>query len=137
MDKQGVIDLIRDAGFGILTTVDGDKPKARPMMPYLDEETGKMLLAILPHSRTIAQIQANPNIELCYIDRQMNFARVSGTAKLSDDKEGREKVWNNIPMLRQYFTGPEDSNFKLIEIETGEIEVMTPQQKEPDIVSLK
>ena len=136
MDKNGVIDLIKDAGYCVLATVDGAQPKARPMMPYLDEN-GNMLLAVLPTCRTIKQIQANPRVEMCYIDRKMNFARISGTARLSNDLSNKEKVWNNIPMLRQYFTGPADANFTLLEIDTEKIEVMTPQQKHPDILSLK
>ena len=67
----------------------------------------------------------------------MCFARVSGNAKVCQDLEKKQLVWNNIPMLRQYFGGPGDANFVLIEIETGSIEAMTPQQKTPDVLTLK
>ncbi len=136
MTKQEVIDLIKDAGYGVLCTTDGDQPKARPMMPYLDEDHN-LLLAVLGHSRTIGQIKANPKIEFCFIDRKMSFARVSGLAKVSTDLEKKEKVWNYIPMLRQYFSGPEDKNFVLIEIQTLQVEAMTPHQRTPDVLSLK
>lgn len=136
MTKQEVIDLIKDAGYGVLCTTDGDQPKGRPMMPYLDEDHN-LLLAVLGHSRTINQIKANPKIEFCFIDRKMSFARVSGLAKVSNDFEKKEKAWNYIPMLRQYFSGPEDQNFVLIEIETQEVQAMTPHQRTPDILSLK
>ena len=45
MTKQDVIDLIKDAGYGVLATIENNQPKARPMMPYLDEETGQLLIA--------------------------------------------------------------------------------------------
>jgi general stress protein 26 len=136
MDKEQVIDLIKDAGYGVLATVDGNQPKARPVMPYLDDD-GNLLLATFVKKRMVAQMKANPKVEICYIDRKMCFARVSGTAKLSHDKEKKQKVWENVPMLRQYFSGPEDATFVLIEIETGTVEAMTPQQIDPDIVKLK
>ncbi|MDP2654454.1 MAG: pyridoxamine 5'-phosphate oxidase family protein [Candidatus Omnitrophota bacterium] len=136
MQKQEVIDLIKDAGFGVLATVDGGQPKARPMMPYLDED-GNLLLAVLAHSRTISQISQNPQVEMCYIDRKMCFARISGKAKISENKDKKQQVWYNIPMLRQYFTSLEDPNFVLIEIDTESVEAMSPQQRKPDVLTLK
>ena len=136
MQKQEVIDLIKDAGYGVLATIEDSHPKARPMMPHLTDE-GQLLLALLPHSRTISQVKINPNVEVCYIDRKMNFARISGTARISSDSEKKDQVWNNIPMLRQYFTSPNDPNFVLVEIETEKVEAMTPHQKKPDVLSLK
>lgn len=136
MTKQEVIDLIKDAGYGVMSITENDQPKARPMMPHLDDD-GNFLLAVLSHSQTISQIKVNPKVEFCFIDRKMGFARISGLAKVSTDTEKKELVWNYIPMLRQYFSGPEDANFVLIEIETNRVEAMTPHQKTPDVLSLK
>jgi len=136
MTKEDIFDLISDAGYGTLATVDGGHPRIRPMMPYLDEDNGELLLAVLSQSRTIGQIKANPKIEMCYVDRKMNFARVRGDAAVSDDAGKKEQVWNTIPMLRQYFTSTNDPNFVLLVIKINSIEAMTPQQKEPDVVEL-
>ena len=136
MTKEEVIDLIKDAGFGVLASISNNQPKARPMMPYLTEE-GDLLLAVLSHSRTINDIKENPRVEICYIDRKMCFARISGKAKVSQETEKKLMVWNNIPMLRQYFGSPQDPNFVLIEIETDSVEAMTPQQQKPDVLVLK
>ena len=106
------------------------------MMPYLNED-GNLLIATFIKKRLVSQIQKNPNVEFCYIDRKMNFARISGKAKLSNDKGKKELIWNNVPMLKQYFGSPADPGFALIEIETGPVEASTPQQMMPDIISLK
>jgi len=136
MNRQDVIDMVKDAGYGVLCTVEGNQPRARPMMPYLGED-GNLLLAVLAHSRTIKQIKANPKVEFCFIDRKMGFARISGLAAVSTDPEKKERVWNYIPMLRQYFSGPADTNFVLIEIDTNTVEAMTPHQRQPDVLTLK
>jgi general stress protein 26 len=135
MTREEVFDLIKDAGYGVLATVDGNSPKARPMMPYLNDD-GNLLLAVLPSCRTIRQIQVNPKVEICYIDRKMRFARISGKAQLSGDKDKKQVVWDNVPMLRQYFSGPEDNGFVLIEIFSQVVEIMTPQSREPEVVRL-
>ena len=136
MTKQEVIDLIRDTGFGFLATTEGDQPRVRPMMPYLTED-GEFLLALLGRSRTIPQIQKNPKIEICFVDRKMWYTRVAGKATISDDKEKKEILWSNIPMLRQYFGGVEDPNFYMMTIDINECEAMTPHQKTPEQVNFK
>ena len=136
MNKDEVIDLIKDAGFGFLATTEGKQPRVRPMMPYLTEE-GDFLLALLSHSRTIPQIKENPLVEICYVDRKMCFCRISGKAVLRTNPEKKEAVWDNVPMLRQYFASPQDPKFVLLEIETTSIEAMSPTQKTPDTLSLK
>ena len=135
MTRDDLQDLIRDAGYCVLATTDGDQPRARPMMPYLSED-GQLLLACIATCRTIKQIQVNPRVEMCYIDRKMSFARVAGLARVNQDVHKKELVWDQVPMLRQYFTGPEDVNYVLLEINVTGIEVMTPQQREPEVVSL-
>ncbi|MCK5178320.1 MAG: pyridoxamine 5'-phosphate oxidase family protein [Candidatus Omnitrophica bacterium] len=131
MTKEEVVDLIRDAGFCLFATTEGDQPRVRPMMPYLTDEN-QLLLALLKRSRTIAQAKANPLIELCYVDRKMWYCRIAGSATISDDAEKKEILWNNIPMLKQYFGGPQDENFVLMVIDINEVEAMTPHQKEPE-----
>ena len=74
---------------------------------------------------------------MCFIDRKMCFCRISGIGKVSESMENKELVWNNIPMLRNYFSAPTDPNYVLVEIDSNLIETMTPSQKNPDVVSFK
>jgi general stress protein 26 len=136
MTKDDVIDLIKDAGYGVLATADGHHPKVRPMMPYL-AENGNFLIATFIGKRLVKQIKANPLVELCFIDRKMNFARISGKALQNNDYSKKQLVWDNVLMLRQYFSSLDDPNFIIIEVETDKVEVMTPQQQIPTVLSLK
>ncbi|MCA9404157.1 MAG: pyridoxamine 5'-phosphate oxidase family protein [Candidatus Omnitrophica bacterium] len=133
MTKEDVIDLIRDTGFGFLGTTEGDQPRVRPMMPYLTDDN-RLLVAMLGRSRTIAQVEANPHVEICFVDRKMWYARITGKAQISEDQAGKQLLWDTIPMLKQYFGGVEDPNFHLMEIEITRVEAMTPHQKEPESV---
>ncbi len=135
MNKEEAIDIVRDAGFGFFATVEGNKPRVRPMMPYLSEE-GEFLLALLGRSRTIPQIKANPNVEICFVDRKMWYCRVSGTAAISDDISKKRIVFENVPMLRQYFAGAEDPNYHLAVIKITSVEAMTPHSRLPEKISL-
>ena len=135
MTQEEAIDIIRDAGFGFFATVEAGQPRVRPMMPYLTED-GELLLALLGRSRTIPQIKANPNIEVCFVDRKMWYCRVTGTAEITTDVKKKEMVFENVPMLRQYFAGPEDNNFHLAVITIKAVEAMTPHSRLPEQISL-
>lgn len=132
MTKEEVVDLIRDAGFGYLGTIEDNQPRVRPMMPYLNDD-GELLLALLSRSRTVSQIKRNPNVEVCFVDRKMCYCRIAATAKIIDDLEKKNILFRNIPMLRQYFSGPEDGNFILVDIAPKCVEAMTPHSREPEI----
>ncbi len=137
MTKEEVIDLITDAGYGMLATTEGaDQPRVRPMMPYYDEDSNTLIVALLGNSRTIEQVKANPKVEVCFVDRKMWFARVTGTGTISDNKDYKEILFNNVPMLRQYFGSVEDPNFVLLEIKVTNLEASTPHQKAPETITL-
>ena len=136
MNKEEVIDLIRDAGFGFVATTEGKQPRVRPMMPYLTDD-GQLLIALLSRSRSIPQVRQNPLVEICFVDRKMWYCRISGQAAISQDKEQKEILWNNIPMLKQYFGSPADPNFILMTVEIQTVEAMTPHQKMPENISFK
>ncbi|MBF0503975.1 MAG: pyridoxamine 5'-phosphate oxidase family protein [Candidatus Omnitrophica bacterium] len=135
MTKDEAIDIVRDAGFGFFATVEGDQPRVRPMMPYLSDD-GELLLALLGRSRTIAQIKSNPNVEICFVDRKMWYCRISGKAIISDDISKKQLVFENVPMLRQYFAGPEDPNYYLAVVTIKSMEAMTPHSRLPEEISL-
>ena len=128
--KEQAIDIIREAGFGFLATTEGNQPRVRPMMPYLTQD-GELLMAMLGRSRSIAQIKANPHVEICFVDRKMWYCRVTGTAQISADTLKKTLVFENVPMLRQYFAGPQDANYHLAVIKITAIEVMTPHSRLP------
>jgi len=136
MTKDDVIDLIRDTGFGLLATLEGNQPRVRPMMPFLTDND-QLLVALLGRSRTINQIEKNPAVEICFVDRKMWYARLSGKGKITRSKENKQLLWDTIPMLKQYFGGVEDPNFVLLEIDIEKAEAMTPHQKEPEFISFK
>ena len=133
--KEEAVDIIRDAGFGFMATTEGNQPRVRPMMPYLTEE-GELLLALLGRSRSIADIKKNSLVEICFVDRKMWYCRVTGVAQMSNDLTKKQIVFENVPMLRQYFAGPDDPNYHLAVIEIKAVEAMTPHSRQPDQISL-
>lgn len=134
MQKQDVIDIAKDAGYGFLATVEGDQPRVRPVAPYLTDD-GEILISLVPQSRAIGQIKENSKIELCFVDRQMRFCRIQGAAQLSVDVSKKEIIFNNMPMLRQFFDSPEDPNFNLVVVNPAYVEAMSPHLQDPIVIA--
>ncbi len=136
MNKDDIIDIIRDAGYGFVATLDNDQPRVRPLMPYYDEDLNHFLIALMPASRAKQQIEANPKIEICFVDRTMSFCRIAGKATLSDDMEKKQCIWDNSPMMKQFFTGPEDESLTLMVVVPERVEGMTPHLQAPESIDL-
>ncbi len=133
MTKDDVLDIVSDAGFCMLATTERDQPRVRPLAPYYSEN-GEILVGLLPTCRSIAQVKKNSKVEMCFVDRKMAFCRIAGKAIISSDAEKRQELWDNVPNLKMYFSGPEDKTFNLMVVKIEYVEVSTPQQMAPEVI---
>lgn len=49
-----------------------------------------------------AEIAANPNVELCYLDEHHDQVRIIGVAEVVTDRTVLQEIWDSNPLLRQY-----------------------------------
>ncbi|MDR3589701.1 MAG: pyridoxamine 5'-phosphate oxidase family protein [Negativicutes bacterium] len=107
MYEQDVIQLVRDNP-AFLGTVDENRPRVRPMKPYIDEK-GQIWLVTAAHSKKIAEITANPRAELCTLG-QNEFVQIYG--ELRQDHSVTPafigRIFDAIPEMKEYFTGTSD-----------------------------
>lgn len=114
MYEQEVISLVRSQT-AFMGTVDGNRPRVRPMKPFIDRQ-GHIWLFSRYDSHKVSQIQANPRVELCFLGPQQEVLTVYGRLK-DDTKPGtptfrvlRDLMLAEIPDMKQYFAeGKEDS----------------------------
>jgi uncharacterized pyridoxamine 5'-phosphate oxidase family protein len=122
MSFEIVKQMVLDAGMGYLATVDGDQPRVRTMMPILKDD-GRLLMATFSNTKKLGQIAKNSKVEICFVDRKLSHCRIEGRASVSGDQALKEELWNKQPMLRQFYSGPEDPNFILIVVSPIKINV--------------
>ncbi len=87
--------------FPCLATIDGDRPRLRPVSPVRTDGFTVYVANLRSYSKTI-QIEANPHVELCYLDQSHDQVRIEGRAEVVGEREVLEKIWNDNPLLRQY-----------------------------------
>ena len=49
-----------------------------------------------------AEIAANPNVELCYLDERHDQVRITGVAEAVTERPVLQEIWDANPLLRQY-----------------------------------
>ncbi len=87
--------------FPYLATMDGDQPRLRPVSPVKTDGFTIYIANLRPYHKTV-EIEANPKVELCYLDEGHDQVRITGTAEVVTDRGVLEEIWDANPLLRQY-----------------------------------
>ncbi len=87
--------------FPYLATMDGDQPRLRPVSPVKTDRFTVYVANLRSYHKT-AEIEANPKVELCYLDEDHNQVRITGVAEVETDRAVLQEIWNSNPLLRQY-----------------------------------
>lgn len=87
--------------FPYLATIDGDQARVRPVSPVRTEGFTVYVANLRSYHKT-AEIAANPNVELCYLDDHHDQVRITGVADVLTDRAVLQSIWDENPLLRQY-----------------------------------
>ena len=87
--------------FPTLASIDGDQPRLRPVSPVRTDGFTVYVANLRSYHKT-QEIEANPKVELCYLDPQHDQVRITGVAEVVTDRTLLEEIWDGNPLLRQY-----------------------------------
>jgi general stress protein 26 len=87
--------------FPNLATIDGDQPRLRPVSPVKTDSFTVYVANLRQYHKTV-EIEANPKVELCYLDQGHNQVRITGVARVVTDRAVLQAIWDTNPLLRQY-----------------------------------
>ena len=87
--------------FPFLATVDGDRPRLRPVSPVRTDGFTVYVANLRGYHKT-KEIEANPKVELAYLSPAHDQVRVSGRAEVLADRGLLQEIWDANPLLRHY-----------------------------------
>lgn len=93
--------VVRADRFPHLASIDGDQPRVRPVSPVRTDGFTVYVANLRAYHKT-AEIAANPNVELCYLDDEHNQLRITGVAEVLTDRTLLQEIWDASPLMRQY-----------------------------------
>ena len=93
--------LVKKVRFPMLATIDKDQPRVRPVSPVRTDDFTVYVANLKSYGKT-ADIEKNPNVELCYLDEDHNQVRITGEAVVVKDRALLEEIWNANRLLQHY-----------------------------------
>lgn len=93
--------LMKEAKFPILASIDEKQPRLRPVSPVRTEGFTVYVANLKSYGKT-AEIAANPNVELCYVNGSHDQVRITGVAEVVNDRPLLEDIWNKNRLLQHY-----------------------------------
>ena len=93
--------VMRAARFPQLASIDDDQPRVRPVSPVRTDGFTVYVANLRGYHKTV-EIEANPKVELCYLDDRHDQVRITGVAEVVKDRALLQQIWDDNPLLRQY-----------------------------------
>ncbi|MGX5915586.1 pyridoxamine 5'-phosphate oxidase family protein [Aliidiomarina sp. Khilg15.8] len=114
--KQKIWKLIKDIKVGMLVTLDGDTPRARPMHLVQDEYDGKLWFFTRRSAEKTSETQQDNDVAISFSDpKEGVYVSMSGKARLTDDRKLIDKYWNSF--VGAWFPeGKDDPDVALLEV---------------------
>lgn len=99
--EELALGVLANDRFPYLASMDGDQPRLRPVSPVRTDRFTVYVANLRQYHKTV-EIEANPKVELCYLDQDHNQVRITGVAEIVADRPLLKEIWNENPLLRQY-----------------------------------
>jgi general stress protein 26 len=115
--REKVKELVKDARICMLTTMTSDgKHVARPMAVQDVEFDGDLWFFTYSDSDLVAQVRANPQVNVSFSDDKQNaWVSIAGAAQQADNPAKAKDLWN--PLLKAWFPdGLDTPNLTLVKV---------------------
>ena len=109
--------------FPYLATIDSDQPRVRPVSPVRTDGFTIYVANLRMYHKT-AEIAANPNVELCYLDEKHDQVRITGVAEVVTERPVLQEIWDANPLLRQYLGSLENPALIVYRIRPNQVRFM-------------
>lgn len=143
MEYQDCVQFANDCGTTFIATIDGNKPRVRPLALQFADERG-FYFQTEPVKNFYKQISINHNVELCFYNPAGEglgkVMRVNGEIEFVNDIELKTKLIQERPFFKALgILKPDDPLFVLFRVKRGEIFfwTMADNMKESEIEKIR
>jgi len=114
--------MMKDIGFAMMTTEDGDNLRARPMVAAQKEFDGSLWFYTRASSHKVDEVQGDQRVGVTYAQpSKQEYVSLSGKARLVRDKAAITEHWQEA--MRTWFPkGTDDPDIALLRVEVMEAE---------------
>lgn len=114
-DIDYVWEAMEKIGFCMLSTLDGNEIRARPMAAHLVREEHAIYFLTDVESHKDEEIAKNPHTGLAFADTgNHTYVAVTGRAKISNDREKIHELWSTP--AKAWWESPDDPSIRVLKI---------------------
>lgn len=114
--KEKLWSMMKDIGFAMLTTEDGGKLRARPMIAAQDGFDGDLWFFTRASSHKVTEVEKDHAVGVTYADAgKQDYVSLSGRATLIRDKATVAAHWSE-PMRTWFPQGVDDPEAALLKV---------------------
>ena len=118
--------MIQAHGIGVLATIEHGSPRLRPMEFSLID--GQLWAATSKLSRKYPEICDGQHVEVLFINKEYDHARVRGVLECSTDAEDRQRLWEaQHGSIERWYSGVDDPNLVVLKVIPAETEYKNAQ----------
>lgn len=122
-DIKKVVDYLKDVPVLYLTTVDGEKPKCRPIGLHIFVDD-KIYFGIGTFKEVYRQMQENPYVEIC-VCKDQEFLRYYGKAVFETDGKAANVAISSVPFLQKIYNETTGKKLGMFYLENATAEFRT------------
>jgi uncharacterized pyridoxamine 5'-phosphate oxidase family protein len=111
------LEFLQESGTYYLATTEGDQPRVRPFGAVFEYE-GKLYFATSNTKKCFKQMLENPKVEICGMNKEGQWIRVSGEVANDDRREVREAALEAIPSVKSMYSA-DDGIFSVLYFTKG------------------
>ena len=116
-------ELMKEAKFPILSSIDGDQARLRPVSPVRTDGFTVYVANLKSYGKT-KEIAANPKVELCYVNGNHDQVRITGVAEVVTDRALLEDIWNKNRLLEHYLGSLDNPELIIYRIDPNRVRYM-------------
>ena len=123
MNLEMAKNFMKEVGWGFLATSDGNKVGVRPIgsCVWMDNE---LWCATTDKTEKIVQLRKVPHAEYCFCDREGKHVRISGACTISTNNDDKLKLYEAVPILKNYIKDPSAPEYVVIRMKPEHIRLM-------------
>ena len=121
--REIALATMKEAKFPMLASVDGAQPRVRPVSPVRTDGF-TVYVASLRSSHKTGELEANENVELCYLSDGHDQVRITGICERVLDRTVLEQIWNSNPLLRDFLRTIDNPEFILYKVIPNRVRFM-------------
>ena len=121
--REVALATMKEAKFPMLASLDGAQPRVRPVSPVRTDGF-TVYVASLKSSHKTGELEANHNVELCYLSDGHDQVRITGACERVLDRTVLQEIWNSNPLLQAFLGTIDNPEFILYKVIPNRVRFM-------------